>query len=363
VLSHELRTPLTPVLALATAAQSDPELPDAVRADFATIRRNIELEAKLIDDLLDLTRIGRGKISLRLDTVDMHQAIRHAINVCSGDEMSMKRLSLHVNLHAMRHQVRGDAARLQQICWNLLKNAVKFTPPGGRIAISTSNDARNRLILVVSDSGAGMEPHVLPRIFEAFEQGEASATGHSGGLGLGLAISKGLVAAHGGTITAHSDGLGKGATFTVTLDTVAEALPVPAAAAPEAPTQHGSRLSILLVEDHADTSRALKRLLSKQGYDVRAADSLEAALSLASQSRFDVIVSDLGLPDGSGLELMRQIRGLGGGDAQAKGIALTGFGMEEDVMKSREAGFTEHLTKPVSFNSLKKAIERVMAKS
>lgn len=359
VLSHELRTPLTPVLALATAGQADRDLPENVRADFATIRRNVELEAKLIDDLLDVTRIGRGKIRLNLETVDAHQSLRHAITVCSSDEVAMKRLTLQVELHATRRHVRGDPARLQQIFWNLLKNAVKFTPPAGRITVSTSNDATGHLVVQISDTGVGIEPQILPRIFEAFEQGEVAVERNLGGLGLGLAISKGLVLAHGGTITARSDGVGHGATFVVTLETVAIPSPASLPVAPAAP-ELGSRLSILLVEDHADTAHALTRLLSSYGYEVRAADSVESALTLASESEFDVIVSDLGLPDGSGLELMRQIRVMRDG-RPTRGIALTGFGMEEDVQKSKEAGFTEHITKPVNFQSLQRAIERVTA--
>ncbi len=359
VLSHELRTPLTPVLALATAGQNDPDLPEYIRADFATIRRNVELEAKLIDDLLDLTKIGRGKIRLHLETVDVHQAIRHAINVCSTDEVAMKRLTLQVELHAPRHHARGDPARLQQIFWNLLKNAVKFTPPQGRITVATSNDSTGSIVVQVSDTGVGIDSQALPKIFEAFEQGDVAVERNLGGLGLGLAITKGLVQAHGGTISAHSDGPGRGSSFVVTLQSVATQAPPPLPSPPPPPEQP-TRLSILLVEDHADTALALKRLLSSHGYEVRAADSVETALSMASEGEFDVIVSDLGLPDGSGLELMRQIRVMRTG-RPTRGIALTGFGMEEDVAKSREAGFSEHITKPVNFHNLQRAIERVTA--
>ena len=367
VLSHELRTPLTPVLAVSTAAQVNLELPEQVRADFSMIRRNVELEAKLIDDLLDLTRIGRGKIHLHLETLDAHQVVRHALSVSATDEMAMKHLQLNADLAADRHHVRGDAARLQQVVWNLLKNAIKFTPAGGAITVATRNDEIGRLVIEVTDTGVGIEPDVLPRIFDAFEQGEVAVARHFGGLGLGLAISKGLVAAHGGTIAAHSAGRNRGATFTVTLETVPYEAPLPRRpATPTLPSHaRAGRLSILLVEDHVDTARALKRLLDGLGYDVRAADSVQAALHLAAQTDFDVLVSDLGLPDGSGLDIMRhlrQSRARAGAAAPATvGIALTGYGMEEDVARSRDAGFAEHITKPVNFDRLQQAIERAMS--
>jgi len=367
VLSHELRTPLTPVLAVSTAAHVNAELPEQVRSDFSMIRRNVELEAKLIDDLLDLTRIGRGKIHLQLETLDAHQIVRHALSVSATDEMAMKHLQLNLDLAAERHHVRGDAARLQQVVWNLLKNAIKFTPAGGAITVATRNDAIGRLMVEVTDTGVGIEPDVLPRIFDAFEQGEVAVARHFGGLGLGLAISKGLVAAHGGTIAAHSAGRNRGATFTVTFETVPYDAPVsrrPAAPSlPSSQARGAGRLSILLVEDHADTARALKRLLDGLGYDVRAADSVQAALHLAAETDFDVLVSDLGLPDGSGLEIMRRLRKPRAGATVPVGIALTGYGMEEDVARSRDAGFAVHITKPVNFDRLQEAIERATSRA
>lgn len=355
VLSHELRTPLSPVLALAASAQNDPQVPEQMRADFTMIRRNIELEAKLIDDLLDLTKIGRGKLQLHVETVDLHHVIENAVQVCSNEDMAMKRLKIVTDLAAERHHVRGDPARLQQVFWNLLKNAVKFTPAGGKITVATANDAAARIRMSVTDTGIGIEPNVLPRIFDAFEQGEVATTRNFGGLGLGLAISRGLIEAHGGTIAAASAGRNRGATFAITLDTVAAQRPAAVPTSPRDARPDAGRVSILLVEDHKDTAVALKRLLQHFGYEVRSADSIESALSIAAQTDFDVVVSDLGLPDGSGLDLIRELRAR----KPIKGIALTGFGMEEDVTRSMEAGFSEHLTKPVNFQTLCSAIERV----
>jgi PAS domain S-box-containing protein len=363
VLSHELRTPLTPVLALSAAAQHNPAVPQELRDDFAMIRRNVELEAKLIDDLLDLTRIGRGKIQLHLEPVDVHQVVHNAIQVLSAEELAAKHLDIELKLDARLHHVRGDMARLQQVFWNLLKNAVKFTPAGGRISIASANDQRGQsLIVSVTDTGMGIEPHLLPRIFDAFEQGQIETSRSFGGLGLGLAISKGLVVGHGGTITAQSPGPNEGSTFTVTLATVPAPRPAPVAPAPPR-IGTASHVSILLVEDHEDTALALKRLLQRSGYQVAAAGTVQSALNLAAQTDFDVVVSDIGLPDGSGIDLMRQIRAARAsrGDRAPRGIALTGYGMEEDVARSMEAGFVEHLTKPINYQKLQSAIERVTA--
>ncbi|WP_428936886.1 CHASE domain-containing protein [Fontivita pretiosa] len=372
VLSHELRTPLTPVLALAAAGSADAALPPEIRADFAVIRRNVELEARLIDDLLDLTKIGRGKLRLEIETVDLHSVVTAAVAVCCAEEATNKRLLVELELQAERHHVRGDAARLQQILWNLLKNAVKFTPAGGRITVRTRNQPPqqtgqldDRIVVEVIDTGIGIEADVLPRIFDAFEQGESPTRRQFGGLGLGLAITRGLVEAHGATIEVQSAGAGQGATFAVTLATVPAPWPQtpppeladviePVAAAPT------PRATLLLVEDHADTARALGRLLGEAGYQVHTAASVAQAIERAASVRFDVLLSDLGLPDGSGIDLLKRLLAERGGEGAFAAIALTGFGMDDDVARTAAAGFAEHLTKPVDFQKLQEAIERVV---
>jgi signal transduction histidine kinase len=361
MLSHELRTPLTPALAAASMLQSDPALSDEARGDVEMIRRNIELEVRLIDDLLDLTRISKGKIEFRFETENLHQLLHGAIDICR-DDVAAKGLTLRTDLRARRLHVGADGARLRQVFWNLLKNAVKFTPAGGEITVRTSDDENDRVMVDVVDTGTGIDPDVLPQVFDAFQQGGLSVTRSFGGLGLGLAISKALVEAHHGTIRALSDGRGRGATFRVTLPTVS------APAAPLAARLDGSgrddhpitshvtrRLEILLVEDHDDTARMLKRLLDGSGHHVRTADTVHAALAVADAEPVDIVVSDLGLPDGTGFELMRQLVQR----HHLKGIALSGFGTDQDVARSREAGFACHLTKPVDFQRLEEAIERV----
>jgi PAS domain S-box-containing protein len=362
-LSHELRTPLTPVLTTVTALEADPRLPAEFRDDMEVVRRNVELEARLIDDLLDLTRITKGKLPLFLDTVDVHAVLRHTIDICQSD-IRGKRIAFTAELDAANPFVRADAARVQQIFWNLLKNAVKFTPERGTITLRTRDEADGRVALEVRDNGIGIEPTALPRLFRPFEQGGGGFSHRFGGLGLGLAIARALVEQHHGTISARSDGLGHGATFTVTLP-LAERVPVPPCpqhddrgAAPPSPepVDGQRRPRILLVEDHADTARIMTRLLQKQGFDLATAGNVNDALALATSEKFDLLISDIGLPDGTGIDLMRQLRTL---PYAPRAIALTGFGMEEDVRKTLEAGFERHLTKPVNFQQLQTIISQM----
>ena len=384
VLSHELRTPLTAVLMSVSAMEQEQDIPARSRELFSIIKRNVDLEARLIDDLLDITRITRGKLELRKEVVDLHQQIREAVNTCCGSEIEQKQIIVSIHTDAQRHHVFGDPARLQQVLWNLIKNAVKFTPELGRIDIRTSNQegsgfavhgkekapsaavvnpeprAANRspsIVIEVTDTGIGIEPEALPKIFNAFEQADRKITREFGGLGLGLAICRALVEMHGGTIRARSTGRNQGATFVVELPLAPAPLHKNGAnGQPAAPARTPDRgVSILLVEDHTDTARAMTTLLHRRGYDVRRASNMAEALKEASDTKFDVLVSDIGLPDGSGLELMRQLLAKG----PVKGIALSGFGMEEDVNRSRQAGFSEHLTKPIDFKQLEAAIARV----
>jgi PAS domain S-box-containing protein len=352
-LSHELRTPLNPVLMAATALEADPRWPPDLRDELRMIRRNVELEARLIDDLLDLTRITQGKMSFHLEMVDAHAKIRHAVEICRG-EARAKQLRLDLELRARRHRVRADAARLQQVVWNLVKNAVKFTPEGGSVTVRTEDAGADTLRITVADTGVGIEPDLLPRIFAAFEQGGPATTRRFGGLGLGLAISRAIVEAHGGTLSASSPGPGRGATFCVELGGATDPDAEAAAAAPAEEAGPARPLRVLLVEDHADTARVLARLLSRAGHEVTTASGVAAALERASAVPLDLLICDLGLPDGSGLEVMRRLRPL-------PGIALTGYGMEQDVRRAHEAGFLAHLTKPVDFAELDSAIRRVAA--
>jgi PAS domain S-box-containing protein len=354
VLSHELRTPLTPVLMTVAALEVDPDLDHALREDITMIRRNVELETKLIDDLLDLSRITSGKLRLRTESVKLNDAISQVCGICRP-QMLEKGIRLHRDLGSEFDCVRADPARFQQILWNVLKNAAKFTPEGGEIFVTTTRATDGFLRVHVRDTGLGIAPDVLPRIFDAFEQGDPRVTRQFGGLGLGLAISKAIVELHGGSISVASDGIGEGSTFTI-------ALPAIAASAGSGKTGQASegagpskQMRLLVVEDHVDTARTLGRMLGRMGYLVRTTHDVASALELAAAEPFDLLISDLGLPDATGYELMKKVRRF----SSLKGIAMSGFGMDEDIRKSREVGFSEHLVKPLDVSRLQQAIRRV----
>ncbi|MDD5349304.1 MAG: ATP-binding protein [Chthoniobacteraceae bacterium] len=365
ILSHELRTPLTPVLLAVRDRETDETLEAGVRDDMAMARRNLELEARLIDDLLDLNRLVHGKAELRLlPGGDLHSTLRNVATICRR-EMEEKGLTLRMELDAQVPRIKADTGRVQQVFWNLLKNAAKFTPPGGVVTMRTSNPRPDLLRAEVLDTGCGINPQVIPRLFVAFEQGEDGGARRKGGLGLGLAICKAVVDMHGGQISAYSEGVGKGAVFTVDLPVCGEGKRREPAESPAKrewrPQIDGRKLSILLVEDHADTLRILSRSLRRAGCAVVTAESVESALAAARKAReegvkIDLLVSDLGLPDGDGRELMRRLRELDG----LTGIAVSGYGMEEDIATSRAAGFAVHLTKPVQIEDIQQAISRLL---
>jgi PAS domain S-box-containing protein len=352
VLSHELRTPLTPALAAASYLAEHEDLPPQLREEVTAIRRNVQFEARLIDDLLDLTRITRGKLPLHHEAVDAHRLVQNALTIVHED-IVRKELDVVTDLAAPEHYIWADPIRIQQVFWNLLNNAVKFTPPRGRITVRTAND-EGRFAFEITDTGVGIEPDHQARIFNAFEQGEVSIIRQFGGLGLGLTISQTLLKLHGGTIIVRSEGKNRGACFYVLLDVFRE----PIVAAPKATSGNVAlerSMRLLLVDDHADTRRILSRLLGKCGHEVSTADCGERALKLMETERFDIIISDIGLPDTSGYELVREAKRR----QPVQGIALSGFGMEEDVRRSLEAGFDYHLTKPVEFHELRSLVQKI----
>lgn len=353
VLSHELRTPLTPALAAASNLENAEHIePAELKEALATIRRNIELEARLVDDLLDLTRISKGKLQIHFSTIDLHETIRHAEDICLS-EANKKGNDLVLELEAADHFVRGDGARLAQVFWNLILNAVKFTTKG-TIRIHTSNPAPGTIRIEVTDTGIGIESGMLDRIFEPFQQGEENITRRYGGLGLGLSVAKGMLSAHGGSITAQSAGKGTGSTFIIELATtepVAQPRKVDVADSDTPPSQ----LRILLVEDHEDSRRALERLLVRWGHEVKSASSIAEAVEMFANFPADLLLSDIGLPDGNGIELIKKLRQR----SEIKAIAMSGYGMESDMEQTSRAGFMEHLIKPVSAERLKESLGRV----
>lgn len=354
-LSHELRTPLTPVLMCAAALEQEGAIEPEFRQQLGMMRRNVELEARLIDDLLDLTRIARGKLQLvQSGPVDVHSLLLHTEQII-GSDARQKSIHLHFDLTASEHHVGGDAARLQQVFWNLLKNAIKFTPAGGRVTVRTANPAPGQFVLTVEDTGVGIDPQILPFIFRAFEQGDTRELQRSGGLGLGLSISKAIMELHGGTIHAKSAGPGLGATLTIELATVL-AFPKRQITEPKPQSQTDShRLRLLVIEDHEPTLTVLTRLLRQNGHDVLTGSTVNDALLLARSHTFDLVVTDIGLPDGNGIDLMRQLSEKYG----LRGIALSGYGMPEDRLNTQQAGFVAHLVKPINFEQLDHVLQQI----
>ncbi len=354
-LSHELRTPLTPVLMAAIELEQNQTLPAHVQRDLAMIRRNVELEARLIDDLLDLTRIASGKLELRNAPMDVHAAIRSAVAICRP-ELELKAQQFDLQLEAQQTLANGDVVRFQQALWNLVRNAIKFTPPRGHVSVRTRNIPGPLICVEVRDSGIGFHPHDSEKLFERFEQGGRQITREFGGLGLGLTISNSIIQAHGGAIRAESRGPNLGATFTIELPVVSRQLAATSARGPVGlaePAARASRIRILLVEDHKDTRTTLQRYLQAARNDVTAAATAAQALEIAASTPFDLVISDIGLPDeGGGLAMMRLLRDRHG----LKGIAISGYGMVEDVAQSHAAGFVHHLTKPFNLERLKSLI-------
>lgn len=352
MLSHELRTPLTPIVLSISLLEKQRDLPASVREAISTIRRNVWVEARLIDDLLDLARIRSGKLTLQPRPVDAHAVLKEAMDICLG-EVSQRGIQIVKHLGATSADLQADPSRLQQIFWNLLTNAAKFTPEGGTITVRTSNSPDgSELQVEVADDGIGIDPDKLDRIFDAFEQVVRNA---SAGLGLGLAICKALVELHGGKIEARSEGAGKGSVFLVRIPCTT-ARPV-AEPRPQEEPSDCAKPRVLLVEDHEDTAEILRKLLADRGHEVRTASSVAECLIVAKEYEFDILLSDIGLPDGTGTELLGRLKSSAGRTIPA--IAMSGFGMENDRERSREAGFAEHLTKPVDFAALQKAISRL----
>jgi len=371
MLSHELRTPLTPILA-ATAALDPQQLPAPVCAAVAAIRRNVLAEARLIDDLLDVQRIRQRRLSIARRPLRLHELLAQVAEDWRPDAAGHA-LQLELALDAGHDLVNGDPGRLAQVFRNLLGNAAKFTDKGGHVRLKTASDDGG-ISVSIQDDGAGMTAEQLRALFRPFAERRRPGDTRSG-LGLGLVISRGIVDAHGGHIEAYSPGPGLGTSVQVRLATMEEAETLPAvptvrapapahaepppagdverspAVAPAASAAPGTR--VLVVEDHADSAETLSMVLSMKGYQVRIARNLAEARRLAPAC--ELLISDISLPDGSGLDLMRELRRR----HPIAGIALSGFGTEDDVRRSREAGFQEHLVKPVDVDDLLAAIARL----
>jgi PAS domain S-box-containing protein len=358
VLSHELRTPLNPILGWAKLLR-DRRL-DANKTAFAleTIERNAKLQAQLIEDLLDISRILQGKLRLDVSPVDLIATIEAAIETVRLSAEA-KSIQLHVYLEPLVGQVLGDGDRLQQVIWNLLSNAIKFTPEGGRVDIRLEPVGTHAQI-TVSDKGQGINPDFLSHVFDAFRQADSKTTRRFGGLGLGLSIARHLVELHGGTIRADSAGEGQGATFTVQLPLMV----ADSAAVPERTQTKQllglSGIRVLTVDDDLDNLELVSFILEQSGAVVSAVSSANDALEVMAQFKPDILVSDIGMPQMDGYTLIRQVR-LRASEAQIPAIALTAYAGELNQQQAIEAGFQMHVAKPVQPEELVKAIANLVS--
>ncbi len=364
-LSHELRTPLSAILGYATLMREENSENKELLGQIEVIERNAQSQRRLIEDLLDTNRIITGKMRLDVQPVDLGVAIESALDTLRPQAMT-KGVRLGKVAEASAVIVRGDPTRLQQIIWNLVSNAIKFTPSGGRVDVVLER-VNSHVELTVTDTGVGIPESELDSIFERFTQVDSSSTRRYGGLGLGLAISKTLVEMHGGTIVAKSAGPGKGSAFRV-------ALPLPALHAdaterrhPHAPTSGASLpplprldgLRLLVVDDDADARSLLHRSLSHAGATVETAECAADALKIAAEKPFDVLISDVGMPQMDGLEMMTKLRAECPQNSDIPAVALTAFAATEDRKRALLAGFDTFLSKPVDLGEVIAVVSRM----
>ncbi|MGZ8356045.1 MAG: PAS domain S-box protein [Telluria sp.] len=360
-LSHELRTPLSAILGWAQVLRRGSRDPSDLQRGLATIERNARAQAQLIEDLLDMSRITSGKVLLDVQAVSPLGFIDAAIETVRP-AADAKNIRLEKHYHPDAGLIAGDPGRMQQVIWNLLSNAIKFTPRDGLVRIAVE-PVDGQVEISVRDTGAGIRPEFIGHVFERFRQADASTTRRHGGLGLGLAIVKHLVEQHGGTVHVESEGEDRGACFTIRLPSAgAQAAPARsdrAAFSPLPPNTPGivlrdlGGIHVLVVDDEPDARDLIKRILSDCNASVATAGSASAALAAFREQRPDVLVSDLGMPDVDGFELLARIRELGpaaGGDLPA--IALTAFARSEDRVRALDSGFRAHISKPVEPSEL-----------
>ncbi|GAP95516.1 hybrid sensor histidine kinase/response regulator [Leptolyngbya sp. NIES-2104] len=353
-LSHELRTPLTPILGWSRVLRTQ-ELPqDKLQQALETIEENAKRQAQLVDDLLDLARIVRGKMTLNFASVSLLEVIVAALETVrlAAEARSIR---IETNLDGALSPVMGDAGRLQQVIWNLLSNAIKFTPVEGRITVTLSKHDRSARIQI-SDTGQGIKSEFLPHVFDRFRQEDSSITRQFGGLGLGLSLCRQLVEAHGGTIKAESAGIGQGATFTVELPLMPD---VPSREAPMREMLKPSLQSVrvLIVEDDLSTLQFLSFIIEQQGAIVTPVSSAQAALEQFQRSQFDILISDIGMQDMDGFTLLHHIRAFA---EELPAIALTAYATQRNREQALEIGFNEHLAKPIEPEKLIYTIATVL---
>jgi len=357
--SHELRTPLSSILGWAKLLQEGRCDPAFAAKGLDVIERNARAQQRIIDDMLDISRIIAGKLRVDTEPVDL-TSLAHEVIESVRPSASAKDITLSLETVSGHCRLAGDSLRLRQVLGNLLSNAIKFTPHGGRVAVSVDQHG-DRVVVRVRDTGNGIEPTFLPHVFESFRQADTSTSRENGGLGLGLAIARHLTEMHGGSIAVESSGLGTGSVFTVTLPVRPFSAPVaqvaPRAEGSEArPVDRPRRLAglcVLIVEDEADSRELIELLLGSEGARVRSAASADQALSMLDSFAPDVVLSDIGMPGRDGYWLARELRAR---RPDIAAIALTAFSGSDDIERAFAAGFDHHVAKPVDPESLVNAL-------
>jgi CheY-like chemotaxis protein len=346
-LSHELRTPLTPVVGWIKLLRNANLDPKSISQALDAIERNAWLQARLIDDLLDTSRIATGKLQFEPRPTDFNTAVKAALETVRALAAS-RHIDISIRLSPETLVVMGEPVRLQQIVWNLLSNAIKFTEPGGTVTVITEND-NGEARLIVDDSGIGIEPDFLPHVFDRFRQADGSTSRRHGGLGLGLAIADALAKMHGGGLHAHSDGVGRGARFTFHIGLVAAETESPQRSEQERHPLGG--LDVLLVEDSEDTLILLSAIFAREGANVISASSAEEALTWAQSNRPHIIVSDIGMPDTDGYEFLTQLKQMPGMN-NVPAIAISGYASDEDRRRALGVGYCALIPKPIDADAL-----------
>lgn len=362
--SHELRTPLNHMLGWILLLRGGRLAPDKAAEALDTIERNARAQNRLVDDLLDVSRIVTGKLQLHIQSVVPAQVIEAAV-ASARPAAEARGVRLEVILDSRPGVISGDPDRLQQIVWNLVSNAIRFTPKGGRVQVRLER-ARSHIEILVSDTGEGIQPEFLPQVFDRFSQADSSFRRRHGGLGLGLAIVRHLVELHGGEVSASSPGLGQGATFTVRLPLTVMHRTAPVPELPEISVQSRTAVEglqrldgvrVLVVDDEAEARLLLATILTQNGAEARTAGSMLEAISSLDTWAPDVLVSDIGMPNGDGYDLIRRVRQLNAATGRwLPAVALTAYAHTEDRMRALAAGFQMHVTKPVEPRELLRVI-------
>ena len=359
--SHELRNPLNVVLGYSEILLRTPQIGNSpsLRQMTEALKRNAQSQSQLINDLLDLSRLQMGKISLNRETVWLSALIENAVETVRT-EADEKNITIVINESNEALFVEGDPLRLQQVTWNLLNNAVKFTPAGGRVNISLTTEGESA-VLVIQDSGQGIQPDFLPHVFEMFRQGDATTVRRKSGLGIGLALVRSLVELHGGSVAADSKGTDQGAGFTIRLPLRQQTELEPLS---QTEIQQGrlAGMKVLIIDDSEDTIAMLKTLLEIDGANVTSAQTGAEALRIAASTNFDVILSDISMPEMDGFEFLRRLRKINGRQ-DVPVVAITGFGRNADIERARAAGFYAHITKPLNLQALAEVLKRLRAET